>query len=203
MLCPQLDRGPRHDARVEAIVGLGTLGLAVATFVLAGVAWRTLDVTRFSIQQSYRPVIVSDTTSRQVVFRGGIISDAAAGPALHKGQLIVPIQNTGAGPALNIRGGAETRDNGAVRGSGWTTYPIEGLSAGHSNAIVLEPLTDDLRPRSELVVRLLYEDIAGLSDATDLYYKGPRVVRSKFRKPPIDRSSSPLVSDEVNAQLVL
>ncbi len=182
---------------------LARLALAVATFVLAGIAWRTLRVTQFIVRQSYRPVVVSDTTSQQVVYRGGVISEAAAGPALHKGELIVPIQNIGAGPALDIRGGAETRDKGAVFGSGWTTHPVEGLSAGHSNAIVFEPLTDDLRPRSELVLRLLYEDIAGLSYATDLHYRGARVVRSKVRELAIDKSGSPLSSSEVNAQLVL
>ena len=159
-------------------------------------------MTQFSVQQSYRPVVVSDTISRQVVYRGGVISDAAAGPALHKGKLIVPIQNIGAGPALNIRGGTETRDEGTVFGSGWTTHPVEGLSKGQSNAIIFEPLTGDLRPRSELVLRLLYEDIAGLSYATDLRYMGARVVSSKVRELTVDKSSSPLISDEVNAQLV-
>jgi hypothetical protein len=58
---------------VEALVVIGTLGLAVATFALAWAAWRTLGVTQFSVRQSFRPVVVSDTTSRQVVYRGGVI----------------------------------------------------------------------------------------------------------------------------------
>lgn len=65
----------------------------------------------------------------------------------------MPIQNIGAGPALNIRGGAETRDEGAVYSSGWATHPIEGLGRDHRNAIVFESLTGDLRPRSELVLQ--------------------------------------------------
>lgn len=187
---------------MEALVGGGTLGLAIATFALAWVAWRTLRVTQFSVRQSYRPVVVPDTTSRQVVYRGGVISEAAAGPALHKGQLIVPIQNIGAGPALNLRGGAETGDSGAVFGGGWTTHPIEGLGAGHSNAAVFAPQANDLRPLKELVLRLLYEDLAGLTHATDLYYEGAQVVRITILEPAFDESRSPLRSSELNARLV-
>jgi hypothetical protein len=94
----------------------------------------------------------------------------------------------------------ETKEQLAV--VGWTTYPIEGLSAGHSNAVVFEPLIDDLGPRDELLLRLLYEDIAGLSYATDLHYKDTRVVRSKVRELAADKAGSPLSSSEVNAQIV-
>lgn len=187
---------------VEALVGIGTLALAIATFTLAWVAWRTLGITQFSVRQSFRPVVVSDTISRQVVYRGGVISDAAAGPALHKDQLIVPIQNIGAGPALNIRGGAETRDDEVVLGGGWTTHPVEGPGVGHSNAVVFAPQINDLRPRRELVLRLLDEDFAGLSYATDLHYKDAIIVDSDFPEQPFDESTSPLSSDELNALLL-
>ncbi len=187
---------------MEVLVGIGTLALAIATFALAWVAWQTLGVTQFSVQQSFRPIVVSDTISPKVVYRGGVISDAAAGPVLHKGQLIVPIQNIGAGPALNIRGGAETRDDEIVLGGGWTTHPVEGLGVGHSNAVVFAPQINDLRPRRELVLRLLYEDLAGLSYATDLRYEDAIVVDSYFLEQPFDKSRSPLSSDKLNALLL-
>lgn len=198
----QTDRHIGHNAFVEALVGIGTLALAIATFALAWVAWRTLGVTQFSVRQSFRPIVVSDTISRKVVYRGGVISDAAGGPALHRGQLIVPIQNIGTGPALNIRGGAETRDDGVVLGGGWTTHPVEGLGVGHSNAVVFAPRINDLRPRRELVLRLLYEDLAGLSYATDLHYKDVIAMDSDFHEQPFDKSTSPLNSDELNALLL-
>ncbi|MGA9284037.1 MAG: hypothetical protein WBV85_01205 [Solirubrobacteraceae bacterium] len=187
---------------MEALVGIGTLALAIATFALAWVARRTLGVTQFSVRQSFRPIVVSDTISRKVVYRGGVIHDAAAGPALHYGQLVVPIQNIGAGPALNIRGGAETRDDEVVLGGGWTTHSVEGLGVGHSNAVVFAPQIKDLRPRGELVLRLLYEDLAGLSYATDLHYQDAVVVDSDFPEQPFDKSTSPLSSDELNALLL-
>jgi hypothetical protein len=185
---------------MNSIIGVASLAASLVAFGSLWVSMRTLRITELSVRQSVRPVLVPDTTSMNVVYRGGRISEAAAGPALHKGQLIVPIRNVGAGPAMNIRAGAETVGGGKVFGEGWTKSPIEGLGIGESNAVVFSPHANDLRPLDELVLSVVYEDVAGARFATDLHYENAVVVRIKVRDGMFN-GTSPLSSDGLNELL--
>jgi hypothetical protein len=192
----------RHDSRMDIVVGIGTLALALATFALAWVAWRSLRLTRVSVEQSHRPVVVPATSASEVVSRIGRISEAAAGVAMHEGQLVFPIQNVGAGPALNIRGGAEAVGGGVITASGRTFHPVEGLSAGQSNAVVFESQVGNLEPKIQLTIRLLYEDIAGVTHATDLRYSASaKAFQCTVIKPPVDLAASPLKTPDANAPI--
>ncbi|HUI60683.1 MAG TPA: hypothetical protein VLX90_10690 [Steroidobacteraceae bacterium] len=90
---------------------------------------------------------------------------------MHEGRLVLPIENVGAGPAINVRGGAEAVGGGVITGSGRVLHPVEGLSAGRTNALVFDPSGEgNLEPKMQITMRLLYEDVAGITYATDLRY---------------------------------
>lgn len=192
----------RNDTSMDTVVGIGTLALALATFALAWVAWRSLRLTRVSVEQSHRPVVVPATSTSEVVSRVGRISEAAAGVVMHEGQLVVPIQNVGAGPVLNIRGGAEAVGGGVITGSGRSFHPVEGLSAGQSNAVVFEPQVGNLEPKTQITIRLLYEDIAGVTHATDLRYSASaKAFQCTVIEPPVALADSPLKTTDANAPI--
>lgn len=187
---------------IDIIVGIGTLALALATFALAWVAWQSLRLTRVSVEQSHRPVVVPATSSDNVVSRVGRITEASAGMTMYDGRLVLPIENVGAGPAINIRGGAEAIGGGIITGSGRTLHPVEGLSPGQSNAVLFESQTGNLEPRIQIAIRLLYEDIAGITHATDLRYsENAKAFQCTIVEPPVDLAETPLKTTEANARL--
>jgi hypothetical protein len=108
--------------------------------------------------------------SSEVVSLVGLISEAAADVVMLEGQLVVPIRSVGVGPTLNIRGGAEAAGGGGITGSGRSFRPVEGLSSVQANAVVFEPHVGNLEPKLQVTIRLRYEDIAGVTHATDLGY---------------------------------
>ncbi len=185
---------------MSAVVGIGTLALAIATFVLAWIAWRTMRLTRVSVERSHRPVVVPATSSNEVTSRLGRIREASAGMTMHDDHLVLPIENVGAGPAINIRGGAEAVGGGIITGSGRTFHPVEGLSAGQSNAVVFDVQKGNLEPKMEITIRLLYEDIAGVTHATDLRYSASaKAFQCTIIEPPVDLTGTPLKTTEANA----
>jgi hypothetical protein len=187
---------------MNAFVGIGTLALALATFVLAWIAWRSMRLTRVSVERSHRPVVVPAASSNEVVSRLGRISEASAGMTMHDDLLVLPIENVGAGPAINIRGGAEAVGGGIITGSGRTFHPVEGLSAGHSNAVVFDAQKGNLEPRMQVTIRLLYEDIAGVTHATDLRYSASaKAFQCTIIEPPVDLADSPLKTTDANAPI--
>jgi hypothetical protein len=189
-------------SNMSTVVGIGTSALAIATFALAWIARGTMRLTRVSVARSQRPVIVPATSSNEVISRIGRISEAPAGMAMHDDCLVLSIENVGAGPAINIRGGAEAVGGGIITGSGRTFHPVEGLSAGRSNAVIFNPQTGSLEPRLEVAIRLLYEDIAGVTHATDLRYSASaKAFQCTIIEPPVDRFRSPLKTKDANAPI--
>jgi hypothetical protein len=186
---------------MSTIVGIGTLALAVATFALAWFARQSAALTRVSVERSHRPVVVPATSSSKVVSRVGQISEAAAGMAMHEGRLVLPIENVGAGPAINVRGGAEAVGGGVITGSGRVLHPVEGLSAGRTNALVFDPSgKGNLEPKMQITMRLLYEDVAGITYATDLRYSASaKAFQCTVIEPPVDLADTPLKTPEANA----
>jgi hypothetical protein len=156
---------------MDAVVGVGTILLALATFGLAWVAWRTLELQRTQTERAYRPVIVPAASTREVQFRGGTVSDAPAGPAwMDDGRLAVAVENVGMGPALNVRGIVETGGGGSSWGRGRTLHPIEGVGSGAANAVTFTVDDGTLAPKVEVFMRLAYEDVASETYWTDLHY---------------------------------
>ena len=185
---------------MSIVVGVGTLALAVATFALAVIAWRTMKLTRVSVERSHRPVVVPATSSSEVVSRLGRVLEASAGMTMHEDRLVLPIENVGAGPAINIRGGAEAVGGGIITGSGRVLHPVEGLSPGQANAVVFEAQTGSLEPKLEIIMRLLYEDIAGVLHATDLRYSGnAKAFQCTIVEHPVDLARTPLKTADANA----
>jgi hypothetical protein len=155
---------------MNAVVGIGTLALAAATFALAWVALRTLDLQQTQTERAHRPVLVPASGVSEIHFRHG--RTASKEPMkLGSDKVALPIQNIGMGPALNVRGLADAGGSSAIWGTGRTLHAIEGVAAGQANAAVFTQDADGLFDlQMELWVRLLYEDVAGMTYWTDLHY---------------------------------
>lgn len=171
----------------SAIVGGGTLTLALVTAWMAFEtrksarhAAQEVDLSRVALERAHRPVIVPASSVERTAFRGGIIHEAGAGPAVHEGQLVVSIENIGMGPALNVRGEVLVMlGNGTIPwGVGIVRYPIEGIAAGGTNAAVFVVADGQLSPTPRASFRLAYEDVAGRSYWTSLEFESdPRSYR--------------------------
>lgn len=103
---------------VDALVGIGTLALAIVTSALAWTAWQGLKAQRMQTERAHRPVIVPLSSTRTVEFRTGTIATAPAGPTMQDDKLVIAIENVGMGPALNVRALVELGGGGTALGWG-------------------------------------------------------------------------------------
>jgi hypothetical protein len=136
-------------------------------------AWATRSIaraTRSQVEGAHRPVIVPASSTAELAFRIGRVTDASAGPAMHGPKLVVPVENVGMGPALNVRGECAALVGGSTFGTGVVAHPVEGVAAGSANAVTFAPREGDLKDHPELALRLSYEDVAGRSYWTALHF---------------------------------
>lgn len=80
---------------------IGTLALAVVTGVSLAFGWKSLRQGQREVEEAHRPVVMP-------IVRGTFMDLGADGQhetspkMLHSGHLVVPVENIGAGPALNL-----------------------------------------------------------------------------------------------------
>lgn len=162
---------------MEVLVGVGTLALALATVWLAWATHRLarrseqqVEIARAGVERAHRPVIVPASSRAELAFRIGTVSDAGAGPTMHAGKLVVPVENVGMGPAMNVRGECAAVVGGSTWGTGFVLHPVEGIAAGAANAVTFVAREGRLEEHPELAVRLIYEDVAARSYWTALHF---------------------------------
>ncbi len=162
---------------MEVLVGIGTLALAVVTAWLAYVTHRLsrhaseqVTVARDQMERSHRPVIVPASSKAELAFRIGTMSDAGAGPTMHGDKLVVPVENVGMGPAMNVRGECSALAGGSTWGTGLVLHPVEGIAAGAANAVTFVPRDGDMSQMPEVAIRLIYEDVSGQSYWTAMHF---------------------------------
>ncbi len=180
---------------------IGTLALAVATFVSLYFARRSINQTqqqiklgqqqleqtqreielsRAEVEQAHRPVIVPfQKSGLSITFRGGEVF-VGRGPAASENppsrpelprysQALLPVENVGMGPALNIRGKLQ-----APRGVGTVPFPTEALAVGAHGIVVFENWTGESLVYSgndSTVSALLeYDDVAGRTHFTNVIF---------------------------------
>jgi hypothetical protein len=187
---------------MDVAVAVGTILLAIATFWLALTAraqMRTtgeeVELTRVQVERAHRPVIVPASNLGEVYFRRGRV--AAIGPSATVDGLILPIQNIGMGPALEVRGEAETGGAGSIHGRGIALHPIEGVGATAGNAVVFVQRDGQLSVELEVTARLVYEDVAGKTYYTDIHYNGASgAYRSTIHPPSPQEPPSPFIATD-------
>lgn len=161
---------------------LGTLALAVATFVSLLFARRTLgqmqqqiklgqkqleqtqaeiELSRSEVEEAHRPVLVPVVDSTAYMDLGADGADRERRPQLEPGgHLFVPVENVGAGPALNVEAtvwGVSIPEE--ARTAHQTSGRIAGLGEGDFRAVLIElPFWKELW---SFTLSVEYSDVAG------------------------------------------
>jgi hypothetical protein len=153
---------------------LGTLALAAVTGASLVFGWKSLRQGQKEVEEAHRPVLVPLADSRPMVMvETGLPEPPAARPIfLGEGQLAVPIENIGTGPALRVEASVRMRnpDGGptAVGTGGMKPAVVAGIKSSEAVApiITIHGLADV--PGFHLT--LTYEDVSGKGWITQAVY---------------------------------
>lgn len=154
--------------------GIGTLTLAAVTGASLVFGWKSLRQGQKEVEEAHRPVLVPLADSRPMeVVETGLPERPAARPLfLGEGQLAVPIENIGTGPALRVEASVQMRnpDGGptAVGTGGAKPAALAGIRASGSVAPIVKVHGLADVPGFQLV--LTYEDVAGKGWITRALY---------------------------------
>jgi hypothetical protein len=184
---------------------IGTLALAAVTLLLAGATFWMVVLTRRSltqtkdeialsrreVEEAHRPVLVPyQRSGSQLVFRGGTIP-VSGGPHVSENDpsrpdvprysvAFLPVENVGAGPALNVRGTFT-----GPRGTGTARFPTEAVAVGGQGIVAFENWDGDSMtftgndPPVSAVIE--YDDVAGRTHRTNVTFDaGHNAYRSTF-----------------------
>jgi hypothetical protein len=172
---------------------VGTLALALATFVSLYFARRALgqaqeqimlgqrqleqtqreiELSRREVEEAHRPVVVPVVIAgrphlSQSVSRGP--SDYPMRPCvMESGKLVVPVQNIGAGPALNVVASIERLedDGGPWRGAIEQQTPGKATGISPGAPLHIEVFYHGWEERWSFRLTVAYEDLAGKRWAT-------------------------------------
>lgn len=173
---------------------VGTLALAVATFVSLYFARRALaqaqqqirlgqeqleqtqreiELSRREVEEAHRPVVVPVVVARPpemipLPINKGRTSYPLRPCVIESGMLVVPVQNIGAGPALNVVAGMERLQDDGGPWTGAIDHQTPGLATGISPGapVHIEILAHGWEERWSFRLTVTYEDIAGKRWAT-------------------------------------
>jgi hypothetical protein len=166
------------------LTAIGTLALAVATFVSLHFARRALkqtqreiELSRHEVEEAHRPVVVpiADSTARMDVHIAKAPLEKQP-QLLERGRLFVPVRNIGAGPALNVEVSIAHLDDAGAAGA--RPGQAHGRSAGLGPdrtiplLIVLHGLSNGDEPAPSFALFIDYDDVAGKSWRTNAIYLG-------------------------------
>src|SRR5258708_12435304 len=85
------------------LTAIGTIALAVVTVVSLVFGWRSLRLSRAEVEEAHRPVLVPLADDREITLVGrDVPPKIAARPRSSTNLLLLPIENIGTGPALDI-----------------------------------------------------------------------------------------------------
>jgi hypothetical protein len=163
---------------------LGTLALAIATFLSLSFARRSLgqmqeqiklgqqqleqtqreiELSRSEVEEAHRPVVVPIVDSTAYMDLGADGAGRERRPQLEPGgRLFLPVENIGSGPALNVEAsvaGESIADE--ARTEHQTSARVAGLGEGHFRALLIDlPFWKELWT---FTLTIEYSDVAGKS----------------------------------------
>jgi hypothetical protein len=153
------------------ITAIGTVALAIVTFVSLLFGWRTLRQTKASIElsrreveEAQRPVLVPlRDPGRTLTIMGG--QELPAMPCVPRtGLLVVPVRNVGKGPALRVDVTVEGFNAAGGWSAAWSGPQSVGLLATAIGSEEMTPLEVELHGVADVPgfsLSLVYEDVAG------------------------------------------
>jgi hypothetical protein len=146
---------------------LGTLALAAVTAVSLVFGWVSLHQGQREVEEAHRPVLVPLADPRPMgMVETGLSEPTSARPLLlGEGQLVVPIENIGTGPALRVEVSVQmlNPDGGptSVGTGGMEPAVLTGIKASGSVAPIVK--IRGLADVPGFSLTLTYEDVAGKS----------------------------------------
>jgi hypothetical protein len=196
---------------------MGTLALALATFVSLYFARRSINQTqeqiklgqrqlaqtqreielsRQEVEQAQRPVLVPFQRSGTAIkFRGSEIP-ADGGPTISENPAdlprfsaaLLPVENVGVGPALNVRG-----EFTGPHGAGTTRFPTEAIAVGANGVVSFENWDGEslsfTGDDSSVSALIEYTDVAGRTYRTNIVWDvGHRAYKSTISAGTIEPS---------------
>jgi hypothetical protein len=153
---------------------VGTLALAIVTGVSLRFGWKSLRQGQKEVEEAHRPVLVPLADSRPLeVVETGLQERPAARPLfLGEGQLAVPIENIGTGPALRVEASVQMLNSeGGPTGvgtGGMEPAALAGIKASGSVAPIIK--IHGLADVPGFWLTLTYEDVAGKGWITKARY---------------------------------
>jgi hypothetical protein len=153
---------------------VGTLALAIVTGVSLWFGWKSLRQGQKEVEEAHRPVLMPLADSRPLeVVETGLPERPAARPLfLGEGQLAVPIQNIGTGPALRVEASVQMLNpEGGPTGvgtGGMEPAVLAGIKASGSVAPIIR--IHGLADVPGFWLTLTYEDVAGKGWITKARY---------------------------------
>lgn len=183
---------------MDFLIGIGTVGLALFTALLAYATWRMAQaadrqatLSSIQVDRAHRPVLVPlQRSSENLNFRGGEIF-IGGGPHISENPpdrpdlprysaALLAIENVGMGPALNVRG-----EFTAPRGAGAVRHPTEGVAVGDRAVVAFETWAGDSLGFTgndvEVSAVLEYDDVAGRTYRTRVAFDiGNNAYRSEL-----------------------
>jgi hypothetical protein len=153
---------------------VGTLALAIVTGVSLRFGWKSLRQGQTEVEEAHRPVLVPLADSRPLeVVQTGLPERPAARPLfLGEGQLAVPIENIGTGPALRVEASVQMLNpEGGPTGvgtGGMEPAALAGIKASGSVAPIIK--IHGLADVPGFWLTLTYEDVAGKGWITKARY---------------------------------
>jgi hypothetical protein len=160
-----------HFNHTWDLTAAGTLTLAIATFVSLFFARRSLNqaqneiaLSRREVEESHRPVVVPVADLRKMAVP--TLGELQASPQLAGSQwLVVPVENIGAGPAIDLEATVTLYDlntYGLAEQPPQLQAAMAGLSTDRLTALMIALIGFD--PKGEPVsfrLTITYADIAG------------------------------------------
>ncbi len=154
------------------LTAIGTIALAVVTVVSLVFGWRSLRLSRAEVEEAHRPVLVPLADDREITLVGrDVPPKIAARPRSSTNLLLVPIENIGTGPALDIVARIELRnpDGGPTAVAPAAASALVGLRA--DGRVPLRFLLRGLGGQTPgFRVAVTYNDVAGRGWQTEAVY---------------------------------
>jgi hypothetical protein len=139
---------------------VGTLALAVVTGISLAFGWKSLRQGQREVEEAHRPVVMPLVRGTSMDLGADGRTHKTRPTLLPTGQLVVPVENIGAGPALNLEATMTYYDDNGPSSSArgpQTPAAVAGLGVS-----AFEPLYLDAEGwNGDFLLTIGYDDVAG------------------------------------------
>jgi hypothetical protein len=150
------------------LTAYATLALAFVTAASVIFGWRSIKLSQRSIEETYRPSVVPVADRRRVELPGR--RERQAAPKIVEGALLVPVENVGAGSALEVEASVRWLEESLPSPS--MHKPLTGLGTGMVMPLWL--YGPNWQTVTDFELTLTYADVGGRKWRTRGRWKADR-----------------------------